>query len=91
MRANHSRAVCEQQELPPEATLTGSPRGSRQVKHNTKLYNLKMILAVGYRVRSPPGAQFRRRATTALEEPTCSSSPIPTILTSTYTVAYMRN
>jgi hypothetical protein len=28
--------------------------------YQTKLYNLDVILAVGYRVRSPRGAQFRR-------------------------------
>lgn len=35
-----------------------------QVDH----YNLDMILAVGYRVRSPRGVQFRRWATTTLSE-----------------------
>ena len=32
----------------------------------TKLYNLEAILAVGYRVRSPRGVQFRRWASTIL-------------------------
>ncbi len=36
--------------------------------YRTKLYNLDAILAVGYRVRSPRGAQFRRWATTVLGE-----------------------
>lgn len=36
--------------------------------YRTKLYNLDAILAVGYRVRSPRGAQFRRWATSALKE-----------------------
>jgi len=31
-------------------------------------YNLEMILAVGYRVKSPEGIAFRRRATTNLKE-----------------------
>ncbi len=31
-------------------------------------YNLDAILAVGYRVRSPRGVQFRRWASTALKE-----------------------
>lgn len=35
-----------------------------QVDH----YNLDMILAIGYRVRSPRGVQFRRWATTTLSE-----------------------
>lgn len=34
----------------------------------TKLYNLEAILAVGYRVRSPRGVQFRRWASTILKE-----------------------
>ena len=34
----------------------------------TKLYNLDAILAVGYRVRSPRGVQFRRWASTLLKE-----------------------
>jgi hypothetical protein len=34
----------------------------------TKLYNLEAILAVGYRVRSPRGVQFRRWASTVLKE-----------------------
>ena len=34
----------------------------------TNLYNLEAILAVGYRVRSPRGVQFRRWASTVLKE-----------------------
>lgn len=36
--------------------------------YQTKLYNLDAILAVGYRVRSPRGVQFRRWASTVLAE-----------------------
>ncbi|CAK0778425.1 Hydroxyacid dehydrogenase [Azospirillaceae bacterium] len=36
--------------------------------YQMKLYNLDAILAVGYRVRSPRGSQFRRWATTILHE-----------------------
>jgi hypothetical protein len=36
--------------------------------YRTKVYNLDAILAVGYRVRSPRGTQFRRWATTVLRE-----------------------
>lgn len=36
--------------------------------YQTNLYNLDAILAVGYRVRSPRGTQFRRWATTVLRE-----------------------
>lgn len=37
-------------------------------RYRTKIYNLDAILAVGYRVRSPRGVQFRRWATTVLRE-----------------------
>jgi hypothetical protein len=43
---------------------TAADSKTYQVDH----YNLDMILAVGYRVRSPRGAQFRRWATTILRE-----------------------
>ncbi len=36
--------------------------------YRTQLYNLDAILAVGYRVRSPRGVQFRRWASTVLAE-----------------------
>lgn len=36
--------------------------------YKTKAYSLEMILAVGYRVRSPRGTQFRQWATTHLRE-----------------------
>lgn len=36
--------------------------------YRTQLYNLEAILAVGYRVRSPRGVQFRRWASTVLKE-----------------------
>ncbi len=45
--------------------LTVLPDGRR---YKTKTYNLSMILAIGYRVRSPRGAQFRQWATRHLEE-----------------------
>lgn len=42
--------------------------GQREVRRAVAHYTLDMILAVGYRVRSPRGIQFRRWATTALRE-----------------------
>ncbi|MGB4858504.1 MAG: virulence RhuM family protein [Dokdonella sp.] len=36
--------------------------------YRTKLYQLDAILAIGYRVRSPRGVQFRRWASTVLKE-----------------------
>lgn len=42
--------------------------GEREVRRPLTLYNLDAILAVGYRVRSPRGVQFRRWASTVLSE-----------------------
>ncbi|MEI7892264.1 MAG: virulence RhuM family protein [Myxococcales bacterium] len=42
--------------------------GARQVTRSLRFYNLEAILAVGYRVRSPRGTQFRRWATARLSE-----------------------
>ena len=41
--------------------LTTAADGKR---YSTKVYNLDLILAIGYRVRSPRGVQFRQWATT---------------------------
>lgn len=42
--------------------------GARQVRRTLKHYDLDVILAVGYRVRSPRGTQFRQWATERLRE-----------------------
>jgi len=68
----HIRAIYEVGELSPEATCKESlqvrQEGQRQVRRRLKAYSLPMILAVGYRVRSPRGTQFRQWATAHLEE-----------------------
>lgn len=68
----HIKNVLEEGELQPEATikedLIVQLEGTRQVKRPVKLYNLDMILAVGYRVKSLRGTQFRQWATTHLRE-----------------------
>ena len=68
----HIKNILEEGELPEGATvkesLTVQTEGSRQVQRKTFLYNLYMILAVGYRVRSPRGTQFRQWATRNLAE-----------------------
>ncbi|WP_144783986.1 RhuM family protein [Microbacterium sp. BH-3-3-3] len=48
--------------------LTVRFEGTRRVERSLTHYNLDMILAIGYRVRSPRGTQFRRWATTVLAE-----------------------
>ena len=42
--------------------------GERQVKRKIKLYNLDMIISVGYRVKSQRGIIFRRWANKVLKE-----------------------
>ncbi len=68
----HIRNLLAEGELSAGATvkeyLIVRTEGKRKVKRQVKLYNLDMILAVGYRVRSPRGTQFRRWATTHLRE-----------------------
>src|SRR3546814_11453417 len=48
--------------------LTVQTEGKRKVSRQILLYNLQMILAVGFRVRSLRGMQFRRWASEALRE-----------------------
>jgi hypothetical protein len=42
--------------------------GKRTVQRTIKVYNLDMVLAVGYRVSTPRAVQFRQWATTVLRE-----------------------
>ena len=68
----HLKNIYKDGELDPVATvkdsLTVQTEGGREVRRMVTLYNLDAILAVGYRVRSPRGAQFRRWASTVLAE-----------------------
>ena len=68
----HAQNILEDKELQPEATvkesLTVQTEGTRQVQRSITLYNLDLILAIGFRVRSPRGTQFRQWATTHLRE-----------------------
>jgi hypothetical protein len=68
----HLKNLYEDGELSREATTAESSvvqtEGSREVRRPLTLYNLDAILAVGYRVRSPRGVQFRRWASVILKE-----------------------
>lgn len=68
----HITSIYEDEELPPEATikkyLIVQLEGTRQVKRLIDHYNLDMILAVGFRVRSRRGSQFRRWAGERISE-----------------------
>lgn len=65
----HVRNVLREGELTADrvvkSDLTTAADGKR---YRTQLFNLDMILAVGYRVKSPRGTQFRQWATTHLRE-----------------------
>lgn len=67
--AKHLKAIFSEQELEPDSVVnqqltTASDGKNYHVGH----YNLDAILAVGYRVRSSRGVQFRRWASTVLKE-----------------------
>jgi hypothetical protein len=68
----HIKAIYRDRELSPEATIRKyrivQTEGGRQVDRLVEHYNLDAILAVGYRVRSPRGVQFRQWATERLRE-----------------------
>lgn len=68
----HITAIYEDEELQPEATikkyLIVQTEGARQVKRLIDHYSLEMILAVGFRVRSRRGSQFRRWANGRISE-----------------------
>lgn len=68
----HIRTIYAETELEAAATckedLQVRSEGGRQVKRKLLAYRLEIILAVGYRVRSPRGTQFRQWATRNLAE-----------------------
>jgi len=68
----HAKNIFADGELSPEATvkesLTVQSEGKREVQRTILLYNLDLILAIGYRVRSPRGVQFRQWASSHLKE-----------------------
>ena len=70
--SKHIKAIYDDQELDERATvnqqLTVQKEGVREVSRTLTLYNLDVILAVGYRVRSARGVEFRRYASTVLKE-----------------------
>jgi hypothetical protein len=65
----HIKKILAEGELPAESVikqdLITAADGKR---YRTKLYRLEMVLAVGYRVRSARGTQFRQWATAHLSE-----------------------
>ena len=70
--SEHLKNIFEDDELLPEATIRNfrivRSEGAREVGRSIEHYNLDAVLAVGYRVRSVRGTQFRRWATERLRE-----------------------
>jgi len=69
----HLKNIHAESELDSEATIRNfrivQVEGTREVSRRVDHYNLDAILAVGYRVRSLRGTQFRRWATERLSKP----------------------
>ena len=68
----HINNILKEEELSADSTvkeyLTVQTEGNRNIKRKIVYYNLDMILAVGFRVRSPRGTQFRKWANTTLKQ-----------------------
>ncbi len=68
----HINNIFKEGELQPKATvkeyLTVRLEGKRQVKRKIVIYNLDVIISVGYRVKSQRGTQFRIWANKVLKE-----------------------
>ena len=68
----HIKSVYDDEELDQNATcksyLQVAMEGERKVSRNRQHYSLPVIIAVGYRVRSSRGTQFRKWATATLQE-----------------------
>ena len=68
----HIQNIYEERELDPAATIRKfrivQTEGSRDVAREVEHYHLNAILAVGFRVRSQRGTQFRQWAIARLEE-----------------------
>jgi len=68
----HIKSIYEEAELDEMATckdyLQVRQEGVREVKRQLKHYNLPMVIALGYRVRSAQGTRFRQWATGLLDE-----------------------
>lgn len=68
----HVKRIYEEGELKPDSTCAFfaqvQTEGKRQVARKIPIYNLDMIISVGYRVNSHRGVQFRQWATQVLKE-----------------------
>ena len=70
--SEHIKAIFEEEELNPISTVrnyrTVQKEGIREVERDIEYYNLDMIIAIGFRVRSSTGTKFRIWAKDKLKE-----------------------
>jgi hypothetical protein len=70
--SEHIKHIFEDGELEPAATVrlfrTVQIEGEREVTREVECYNLDMVLALGFRVRSPMAVRFRQWAADKLKE-----------------------
>ena len=65
----HAKNIFKDGELNPDSAVKESLTTAADGKnYRTQLYRLELILAIGYRIRSPRGVQFRQWATRHLKE-----------------------
>jgi prophage maintenance system killer protein len=68
----HIKNIYKEKELEQSPTIKKSlivqKEGKRKVKREVELYNLDVIISVGYRVKSKRGTQFRQWATQRLKD-----------------------
>ncbi len=68
----HIKNIYKEKELEQSRTIKKSlivqQEGKRNVKREVELYNLDVIISVGYRVKSKQGTQFRQWATQRLKD-----------------------
>jgi len=70
--SEHIKHIFDDEELTHEATVrlfrTVQKEGNREVVREVECYNLDMVLALGFRVRSPVAVRFRQWAADKLRE-----------------------
>jgi len=68
----HLRRIFQQRELDAKSTCKESlqvqKEGKREIRRRLKLYNLDVVIAVGYRINSIIGTKFRQWATKTLKD-----------------------
>ena len=64
----HIKNILQENELPESVVKDSLTTAADGKRYRMKMYNLGMVLAIGYRVESPRGTQFRQWATKHLQE-----------------------